>query len=422
MVDLARRRQFRRIVYGNHLSVRLVDMIDDRRRGDDEFQIVFPLEPFLHHIHVKQAKEAAPEAEAESKRRLRHKFESRVVQAELFERFFQLVVILRLHRIETAEDHGQRLAVARQRLFRAAFGRGDGVPHFTVVHVFDARRHITHGTAGQLLILLRERREIAHFGNSVYFARGHHADIHAGADGAVLHAHIGDGPLVRIEDAVEDQAAERFLRIIFRRGDALHDGFEHLVHVLPRLRADFNGVGHVEADDVLHFFFHALRVGGRQIDFIDDRDDLQIVVEGEIDVRQRLRLHALRGVDDEDRPFAGRQAPGYFIIEVHMPGGVDEIQRVGLSVFIRIVEPGGLLLDGDAPLPLEVHRVQDLRLHVPLLHGAGRFNEPVRQRGLAVVDVGDDGKIANQVCVHVRSPWQRTGGSVPSAKFVSKIL
>ena len=52
-------------------------------------------------------------------------------------------------------------------------------------------------------------------------------------------------------------------------------------------------------------------------------------------------------------------------------------------------------LDRDAALALEVHGVEDLGLHLAGLQRAGEFQEPVGQRGLAVVDVGDDREIPN---------------------------
>ena len=47
------------------------------------------------------------------------------------------------------------------------------------------------------------------------------------------------------------------------------------------------------------------------------------------------------------------------------------------------------------PLPLQIHVVQELVLHVAVGHRAGVLQEPVRQRRLAVVDVGDDAEITD---------------------------
>ena len=79
-----------------------------------------------------------------------------------------------------------------------------------------------------------------------------------------------------------------------------------------------------------------------------------------------------------------------------MARSVDEVQGVDLPVDARPVpDAGGLQLDGDAALALDVHAVEELRLHVALGHGLGRFQEPVGQGRLAVVDVRDDAEVAN---------------------------
>ena len=57
-------------------------------------------------------------------------------------------------------------------------------------------------------------------------------------------------------------------------------------------------------------------------------------------------------------------------------------------------------LDGDAALALEVHGVEDLRLHLARLQRAGHLEEAVGQRRLAVVDVRDDGEVADEALVH----------------------
>ena len=78
-----------------------------------------------------------------------------------------------------------------------------------------------------------------------------------------------------------------------------------------------------------------------------------------------------------------------------MPRRVDEIEHIVLPVVGAVVEPDGARLNGDAALPLQLHIIQNLRLHLPFVHGAGLLQQPVGQRGFAVVDVGNNGKISN---------------------------
>ena len=53
-------------------------------------------------------------------------------------------------------------------------------------------------------------------------------------------------------------------------------------------------------------------------------------------VGDALRLDALRGIDHQQRPFAGRQAARDLVGEVHVPRGIDQIELIALAV----VAPG----------------------------------------------------------------------------------
>ena len=78
-----------------------------------------------------------------------------------------------------------------------------------------------------------------------------------------------------------------------------------------------------------------------------------------------------------------------------MARGVNKVQGVDFPVLRLIKQVDGPGLDGDAPLALQVHIVQELVFHFPLGDGIALLQQAVRQGGLAVVDVGDDGKIAD---------------------------
>src|SRR6185503_19181408 len=69
------------------------------------------------------------------------------------------------------------------------------------------------------------------------------------------------------------------------------------------------------------------------------------------------------------------------------------------AVLGLVVEAHGLRLDGDAALALDVHRVEDLLLHLPVGNIAAQLDEPVGEGRLAVVDMGDDREVADQVDV-----------------------
>ena len=51
-------------------------------------------------------------------------------------------------------------------------------------------------------------------------------------------------------------------------------------------------------------------------------------------------------------------------------------------------------LDGDAAFTLEIHSVQDLVPKIPVAYETGVLNKAIGQGGLAMIDVGDDAKVA----------------------------
>ena len=53
-----------------------------------------------------------------------------------------------------------------------------------------------------------------------------------------------------------------------------------------------------------------LRLCARQIDLVDHRNDLEVVLDREIGIRQRLGFNALRRIDEQERALTGRQRSG----------------------------------------------------------------------------------------------------------------
>ncbi len=80
-----------------------------------------------------------------------------------------------------------------------------------------------------------------------------------------------------------------------------------------------------------------------------------VVVNGEIDVGQRLRFHTLSGVDHQDRTFARGQRTADFVRKVDVSGGVHQIELIGFAVGSGIVQPHRLGFDRNAALAFDIH-------------------------------------------------------------------
>ena len=78
------------------------------------------------------------------------------------------------------------------------------------------------------------------------------------------------------------------------RGQAVDDGLQHLVDALAGLGRGQHRVRGVQADDVLDLLADPLGLGGRQVDLVQDRHDLVVVVDGLVHVGERLGFHALK--------------------------------------------------------------------------------------------------------------------------------
>ena len=211
------------------------------------------------------------------------------------------------------------------------------------------------------------------------------------------HAYEGHHSPVLVVDRVEDERPGRSLGLALRRRDAVHHRLEHGRHPFSGLGRDVQDVGTGAADDAHDLVRPLLGLGAGQIDLVEHRDDLKVVLEGKQRVGESLRLHSLGGVDHQDRALAGGQAARDLVGEVHVARSVDEVELVLLAVVRLVVDPHGLGLDGDAALALQVHAVEHLLAHLPLGDRVGDLKDAVGQRRLAVVDVGDDGEIADML-------------------------
>ncbi len=72
----------------------------------------------------------------------------------------------------------------------------------------------------------------------------------------------------------------------------------------------------------------AVGVRRGQVDLVQHRDDVQVAVQRQIEVRKRLRLDALRGVDQQHRALARLQRPRHLVGEVDVARRVDQVKHV----------------------------------------------------------------------------------------------
>ena len=153
----------------------------------------------------------------------------------------------------------------------------------------------------------------------------------AGLDRAATHAHVGDHAAVGVEDRIEDQRAQlSSVGTSSAAGCGATTASRISSMPMPALAlariASSAGMARMSSSCRLH----RRDVGVRQVDLVDDRDDLETLLDREVDVGDGLRLDALRGVDDEQRAFARGERARDFVGEIHVARRVHEVELVGL--------------------------------------------------------------------------------------------
>ena len=373
----------------------------DAGGGGDEVKVELPFQPLGDDLHVQEPQEPAAEAEAQGGAGLGFKSQRRVVELQFFQRVLQVGVVGAVGRVDAAEHHRRHGAETGQRFRRGARGRSDGIAHAGVPHGLDAGGQVAHLAGFQLVAGGQAGgAHMAHLHQLELGAGAHQADGVAGAHGALEHAHVDDDALVAVVDGVEDQRFQRRFGVACGGRDLFHDGFQHVLDAYAQLGRDPGRFHAGQADHVLHLFGHGVGVGAGQVDLVQDRHHFQVVIQRQVAVGQGLGFHALAGVHHQHRAFAGGQAAADLVLEVHMARRVDQVEFIGLTVVRLVAHGDGAGLDGDAALLLDVHIIQHLVGHRAFIHAVGQFQHAVRQRGFAVVDVGDDAKIADRITSH----------------------
>ena len=115
-----------------------------------------------------------------------------------------------------------------------------------------------------------------------------------------------------------------------------------------------------------------------------------------------LRQRALGGIDQDDRAVHHVEDALDLAAEIGVAGRVDDV-----DAHIVPDDRGDLGENGDAALAFEVVGVHHpLGDPLVLAECARLLQEPVDQRGLAMVDMGDDGDVAKRHAIS----WKRNAG------------
>ena len=213
-------------------------------------------------------------------------------------------------------------------------------------------------------------------------------------DDAVPHAKDGLNAAVGIENGIKNERLQGGVLLAFRRGNAVHNSVQKLLNTVASFGTDAQNVFQLTPNEVDDLVRNLIRIGAGEVQFVQNRNDLQVVLNGQVEVADGLGLNALGSVHHQQGAFAGRNASGNFVGKVHVAGGVDQVQAE--VVFAAdVIHLDGVALDGDAALALQIHVVQQLS---HFLAGGNRFGDvqqAIGQGAFSVVDVGNDAEVSD---------------------------
>ena len=180
----------------------------------------------------------------------------------------------------------------------------------------------------------------------------------------------------------------------------MDNGFQNIFHIQSGLCGYARRVMRFNTDNILDLIRNPVRSCAWQVDLVDDREHIQVMIQRQIHIRQSLGFNALGCVYHKNSAVTGCQASGYLVVKVHMSRGVDQVKNILFSIFRVVDGADRLRLDGNAALPLQIHIIQYLGLHLTAGQKTGHLNDAVGQGRFAVVNVGDDTEVADLALVH----------------------
>ena len=309
---------------------------------------------------------------------------------QFIERVTQVLVVLVVDREQARIDHGLGLAITGKRLGAGVRRPRKGIAHANGLGVLQARDHIAHLANGQRVDRRLGGTLDTHTIDQKIALGLHHAQGIALFNRAVKNANSGDDAAVFIKIRVKDERLERRVRIALGRRDQKDNGLQQIMDALAGLARDAHGIIGRDRQVILDLGLNLIGMGRGQVDLVDGGHNVQIGVHGERRVGDGLCLDTLSGVDDEHRALTSGQRTRDLVGKVYMARRIDEVELIRLAIVGVIGHADGVGLDRDAALALDIHGVEQLRLHVAFVNGMGELEDTVTDRRLAMVDVRND--------------------------------
>ena len=240
-------------------------------------------------------------------------------------------------------------------------------------------------------------------------------DLLAGADAAVEDSPDADAADVVVVENAADLDLQGFVGIAVGSGNVFQQGLEDGSDVgalfLQVPGCDSGAAAGVEDREIERLIIgakfdeqiedlveHLMGAGVGAVDLVDDDDRAKLVLEGLFQDEAGLGHGAFGGIDQEEDAVGHAEDAFDFAAEIGVAGGVDQVDLGGLAVGAGVIDGDVLGQDRDAALAFQRIGIQQgVLLDLAVAEIAALAQQGIDQRRLAVVDVGDDGDIADVV-------------------------
>ena len=298
--------------------------VGDLGTGDDDIHFKLPPKSLFDDIEMEESEESASESISERRRGFVLDLKGRVVELEFFDTVLQLIVLIIIDRVDSSEDEwsdtlespdGIRIAAVVSReerisdsSLRNRFESGDDVSDLPFPDRF----------AG--IVFRCEESDLIHFDLR---PRVEEFELITALDASGEQLQIHDDSLIGIVLGIEDQCLDdaiildnrrildkrRLLIKLLRERDFLDKHIQQIPYPFSGFRTHSQYILFRTAEEGDDLVPHPLDIGRWEVDLIQDRNDLEIVLYRKIDVGECLRLDSLCRIDDQERSLHGSKAP-----------------------------------------------------------------------------------------------------------------
>ncbi len=350
---------------------------------------------------MKKSKESTPETKTKCNRSLRFKEQRGIIQLQFFKRIAKVPISCAISRIQSTINHRLYFLVTRKRLCTRSLIIGNCIADSCIAKVLNTCGNISNHTGSQLITRNElSCSEITDFYNFCSKSGRHHTDLRSFFNTAIHNTAENDNSLICIIDRVKDQRLQRSLYVSLRSRNLRNDLFQNFFNIQSCLSRNSRGIMSFQTDHIFDLIHNTIRLCTRKIDLIDDRKNIQIMIQCQINIRQCLCFDSLRRIHNQDRAITGSKASGYFIVKIDMSWRIDQVKNIFFSVAGFIYNSNSLRLNRDTTLTLKIHIIQYLRLHLTLCQGTGLLNNTVSQCRLTMVYMCNNAEITDFTLVY----------------------